>query len=67
MKKSRTSQNQKSRTRPRPRRDAEVEELRAWNDRRWKKVAKADLEELSENDDGAQLLADAIRAILRGG
>ena len=66
MKKQRTSKSRKSRGQSRPLRNAEVEELKAWKDHRWKNVAKADLEDLSTHEDGAQLLADAIRAILRG-
>ncbi|MEE2788738.1 MAG: hypothetical protein VX589_15490 [Myxococcota bacterium] len=65
MAKRRKAQSKKSSSRPVPKRRAEVEELKAWKDQRWKKLAKADLEELAEKEAGAQLLADAIRAILR--
>ena len=48
------------------RRSEIVQDLRDWNDDRWKKAARRDLEELALDEEGLERLSAAIKAILRG-
>jgi len=43
-----------------------IQEMRDWDDQRWKKAARRDLEELALDEEGLKRLSAAIKAILRG-
>ena len=42
-----------------------IRKLRTQGDPKWKDAARADLEDLAEDDSGARVLAAAIKALLR--
>ena len=72
MAKKKTSSNKKKTLVPKKstsakklKRVKEIDKLRQAGDPRWKKAARADLEELAEDDSGASVLAAAIKAFLR--
>ena len=43
----------------------QIKELRSQKNRRWRKLARADLKALAADSDGLDLLAKAIQAVLR--
>ncbi len=43
-----------------------IQEMRNWDDQRWKKAARRDLKELALDEEGIERLSAAIKAILRG-
>ena len=43
----------------------QIKSLKSKKDRRWRKLARADLKALAEDPDGLDLIAKAIQAVLR--